>query len=49
MMPMPSHDVFRLMILSWYVANTGKGPKWIEGTVKKQAGPLSFVVSLTNG
>ena len=31
------------------VRNTGKGPKWIEGTVKKQTGPLSFVVSLTDG
>ena len=27
------------------VHNTGKGPKWIEGTLK----PLSFVVSLSGG
>ena len=31
------------------VRNTGKGPKWIEGTVEKQTGPLSFVVSLSDG
>ena len=31
------------------VRNTGRGPKWIEGTVKQQTGPVSFLITLKDG
>ena len=32
-----------------FVSNTGRGPKWIEGVVEQQTGPLSFLIRLTDG
>ena len=31
------------------VRNTGKGPKWMDGTVKQQTGPVSFLITLKDG
>ena len=31
------------------VRNTGKGLKWIDGTVKQQTGPVSFLITLKDG
>ena len=31
------------------VHNTRRGPKWIDGAVKKQTGPVSFLIILKDG
>ena len=31
------------------VRNTGRGPKWIDGTVKKQTGPILLLIILKDG
>ena len=42
---MPDQKSFQ-MTDSVLVRNKGRGPKWIDGTVKKQTGPILFLIIL---